>query len=95
MKRISLSIFIVLLTGCGGSDGGKEQDENQASFTQGDFKKNPEIIVDQETGKTLEQITVSSDETTTVTLKNNEVFSLTSSESKAEALVIKGSLTIK
>jgi hypothetical protein len=96
MKKISCSILVMLLAGCGGGSGGSGDNGNsEETVSQDALKKNSETIVDENTGKTVEKITIVSGETTVVALKNNETFTLASGDLHSEELVIAGHLTIK
>ncbi|GAL16029.1 hypothetical protein JCM19233_7051 [Vibrio astriarenae] len=93
MKYIGLSVLVVLLAGCGSDSGDDTQTGNVVSGD--DFKKESETVVDQDTGITFEQIIVDESSDTTISLKDSEVFALTSSDEYSEKLVVQGTLTIK
>ncbi|MFA0183255.1 hypothetical protein AB4463_23150, partial [Vibrio cyclitrophicus] len=89
---IGLVVFIAFLSGCGGDS---KSSSSQGVVSVDDFKKNYETVIDSDTGVTYRQITVDEGAQTTISLKDNEVFSLTSSDGYSEKLVVKGNLTIK
>lgn len=94
MKYFLLSIFIVLLTGCG-SDSKKDSTEKIYEIVSIDeFKKNFQTVVD-DSGVTYRVMTVDSNSDTTIRLDENEVFLLASGDDFSEKLVVQGKVTIK
>ncbi|CAM4213441.1 hypothetical protein [Vibrio agarivorans] len=93
MKYVGLGMLIVLLAGCGSDSGDSPIGDNVVSGD--DFKKDSETVVDSDTGITYEQIIVDANSDTTISLKDSEVFSLTSGDEYSEKLVVQGNLTIK